>query len=169
MLPTWVLLVRIEPLALVFLGFGLCSCEVQREGYGPCIYRAPLKDNSIFMLVYKCDGESYSTGKKCDNEVEDELPERWLSITGKIKNGLYDAHYLECNGTKHFCSRRCLENFLFKDVNPASGKAGVNNMFDPNQQQQGATNEQATEAAESAAQDQATGASESAEEGGAEG
>lgn len=124
------------------------------------------------MLVYKCDGESYSTGKKCASQVENDLPEWWLLISGKIKNGLNDAHYLECNGTRHFCSRRCLENFLFKDVNPASGKAGVNNMFDPNQQQQGATNEQATEqqaATESAAQDQATGASESAEEGGAEG
>lgn len=83
------------------------------------------------MLVYKCDGESFSTGKKCEREVENELPARWLIITGNIKNGLYDAHYIECNGTRHFCSRRCLENFLFKDVNPASGKAGVNNMLDP--------------------------------------
>ena len=41
------------------------------------------------MLVYKCDGELYSTGKKCENEVENDLPEWWLTITGNIKNGLY--------------------------------------------------------------------------------
>lgn len=86
------------------------------------------------MLVYKCDGESFATGKKCASEVKNDLPEWWLLISGKIKNGLHDAHYLECNGTRHFCSRRCLENFLFKDVNPTSGQAGVdymNNNFDP--------------------------------------
>lgn len=125
------------------------------------------------MLVYKCDGESYSTGKKCASQVENDLPEWWLLISGKIKNGLNDAHYLECNGTRHFCSRRCLENFLFKDVNPTSGQAGINyNMKDPNLKAEEATNEQATEqqaAAESAEQDAATGVSESAEEGGAEG
>ena len=86
------------------------------------------------MLVYKCDGELYSTGKKCVNEVENELPERWLSITGNIKNGLYNAHYIECNGVRHFCSRRCLEYFLFKDVNPPAESPALNTMnnnFDP--------------------------------------
>lgn len=106
------------------------------------------------MLVYKCDGESFSTGKKCGNEVENELPERWLSINGKIKNGLYDAHYIECNGLRHFCSRRCLENFLFKDVNPAGGITGVNHMTDPNvkaeevKEEAQAPAEQATEGTE---------------------
>lgn len=76
------------------------------------------------MIIYKCDGESFSTRKKCVNEEKDELPTRWLSITGKIKNGLDDAHYIECNGTRHFCSRRCLESFLFKDANPAGGMTG---------------------------------------------
>lgn len=75
------------------------------------------------MLVYKCDGESYTTSKKCASEAQDELPETWLLISGKIKNGLHDAHYLETNGTRHFCSRRCLESFLFKDVNPAARTA----------------------------------------------
>lgn len=101
------------------------------------------------MLVYKCDGESYSTGKKCASEAEDELPTRWLSITGNIKNGFHDAHYLECNGMKHFCSRRCLENFLFKDVNPPQTERLINTMTDPNvkqpEEQQEAAAEQATQ------------------------
>lgn len=98
-------------------------------------------------------------------------------ISGKIKNGLHDAHYLEANGTRHFCSRRCLESFLFKDINPASGQSGVNYMQDPNLQQQEAAgqaaeavNEQATTdqvaAVEQEAQEQAM---ESAEEGSTEG
>jgi hypothetical protein len=122
------------------------------------------------MLVYKCDGESYWTGKKCASEVEGELPTRWLSITGNIKNGLHDAHYLECNGMKHFCSPRCLENFLFKGVNPASGQAGINNMFDPNNVAAGQQEDQATEqqnAQESASQDQAMEVD--SEEGGTQG
>jgi hypothetical protein len=117
------------------------------------------------MLIYKCDGESYSTGKKCESEAENELPTRWLSITGKIKNGLYDAHYLECNGVRHFCSRRCLENFLFKDVNPTSGQSGINDMVDPNLKAEEATQEQ--NAQESASQDQAMEVN--AEEGTTEG
>jgi hypothetical protein len=92
------------------------------------------------MLVYKCDGESYATSKKCKSEAENELPERWLTIAGRIKNGLYDAHYLECNGTRHFCSRRCLENFLFKDVNPPAESLATNTMItDPNVKQEEAT------------------------------
>jgi hypothetical protein len=118
------------------------------------------------MLVYKCDGESYSTGNKCVSEAENEFPTRWLVISGKIKNGLHDAHYLEANGTRHFCSRRCLESFLFKDVNPASGQSGINYMFDPNNAQAAPANNEAAEqtqeqnAAESAAQDAAVGAGE---------
>lgn len=110
------------------------------------------------MLVYKCDGESYSTGKKCASQVENNLPEWWLLISGKIKNGLNDAHYLECNGTRHFCSRRCLENFLFKDVNPASGQSGVNNMLhDPNVKTEEQTAGEAAEATNEQATEQATG------------
>lgn len=75
------------------------------------------------MLVYKCDGESYIASRKCSSESKDELPETWLMISGKIKNGLHDAHYLEANGTRHFCSRKCLESFLFKDVKPADKTA----------------------------------------------
>jgi hypothetical protein len=94
------------------------------------------------MLVYKCDGKLYSTGIKCENEVQNELPERWLSINGQIKNGLHDAHYIECNGLRHFCSRRCLENFLFKDVNPAGGITGTQNMnIDPNVKTEGTETE----------------------------
>jgi hypothetical protein len=102
------------------------------------------------MLVYKCDGESYSTGNRCKNEVENELSTWWLSITGKIINGLHDAHYLECNGEKHFCSRRCLENFLFKDVNQPTGGA-LNMNIDPNvktEETQAAPAEQTTETQE---------------------
>jgi hypothetical protein len=119
------------------------------------------------MLVYKCDGESYWTGKKCASEVKDELPTMWLSITGNIKNGFHDAHYLECNGMKHFCSPRCLENFLLKGVNPASGQAGVDNMLqDPNVKSEEAQQEAAQE---SASQDQAMEATQDSEEGGVEG
>lgn len=115
------------------------------------------------MLVYKCNGQSYSTFKKCENEVENELPGSWLSITGKIKNGLRDAHYIECNGAWHFCSRRCLENFLFKDVNPPQGQGALNTMInDPGTKQEEAT--QDTAPAEQQATEQ-----ESAEEGTTEG
>lgn len=89
------------------------------------------------MLLYKCDGESYSTRRKCSNEVTRDLPEWWLTFSGKIKNGLHDAHYIEANGTYHFCSKRCLENFLFKDLNAASaitGNSGMNNNCDPKEQ-----------------------------------
>jgi hypothetical protein len=112
------------------------------------------------MLVYKCDGDSYSTGKKCGNEAENELPERWLSISGKIKNGLYDAHYIECNGVRHFCSRRCLENFLFKDVIPLADSPALNTMnnFDPNakQAEQEAAGAAEEAKAENTANEQAT-------------
>jgi hypothetical protein len=115
------------------------------------------------MLVYKCDGESYIAGKKCTSEARDELPTTWLLISGKIKNGLRDAHYIETNGTRHFCSRKCLENFLFIDVKPAVKDSVTNTMKDPNTQTEQATQE--ANATESAAMDNATGASEGATEG----
>lgn len=114
------------------------------------------------MLIYKCDGESYTTGGKCESESENELPERWLVISGKIKNGLYDAHYIECNGTRHFCSRRCLENFLFKDVIPPAESPALNTMninLDPKEGQEEVKEETAEQATET----------ESAEEGTKEG
>lgn len=89
------------------------------------------------MIVYKCDGESFTTGKKCEREAEDELPDSWLMISGKSKNGLHDAHYLQTNGTRLFCSRRCLENFLFKDVNPPRESGTINmNTIDPGTKQE---------------------------------
>ena len=109
------------------------------------------------MIVYKCDGESFTTGKKCEREAEDELPDSWLMISGKIKNGLHDAHYLQTNGTRLFCSRRCLENFLFKDVNPPRESGTINmNTIDPGTKQEEATPEQTTEAT-SEAQDSEEG------------
>ena len=108
------------------------------------------------MLVYKCDGSLYSTGSNCSNEAKDDLPERWLTIVGKIKNGLRDAHYIEANGTYHFCSRRCFENFLFKDLNATSAITGDsvmnNNYNDPKEVQEEVKEDQT---AINAAEDQA--------------
>lgn len=99
------------------------------------------------MLVYKCDGKTFSTGKKCASEEKDELPTSWLLISGKIKNGLYDAHYIEANGSWHFCSLRCLENFLLKDVNPAQGNGPLNTMnIDPNVKAEEVKEDQANDA-----------------------
>jgi len=70
------------------------------------------------MIVFKCDGERWA-GEKCKNECEahtvDEKPFRWISINGSIKNELPDARLIEGHGLKHFCSRECLEYFLFKN------------------------------------------------------
>lgn len=90
------------------------------------------------MLVYKCDGHLFSTRRKCSNEVTSDLPEWWLTISGKIKNGLHDAHYIEANGTYHFCSKGCLENFLFKDLNATSATTGNSSMnIEPNVKTEG--------------------------------
>lgn len=57
---------------------------------------------------------------------------------------------------KHFCSRRCLENFLFKDVNPPQGHAALNTMTtDPNIKQPEEQPQQET-AAETANEAEAT-------------
>lgn len=118
------------------------------------------------MLVYKCDGDSFSTAKKCSNEVARDIPEWWLTITGSIKNGLHDAHYIEANGTYHFCSRRCFETFLFKDLNAASATTGNSNMNIDPRDLQPATQEEAS-AAEVKEQpaEQATEATENTGEG----
>lgn len=124
------------------------------------------------MITYKCDGQSYSTSKKCQNEVNHDLPDWWLIINGKIKNGLFNAHYIEANGAYHFCSRNCLISFLFKDeeelLNAAVAKDGTINMTtDPKEQgqeqevKQPEGQEQATETQPETLPD--------AEEGGAQG
>lgn len=120
------------------------------------------------MVVYKCDGDSFGGGK-CSNEVTREMPDWWLMISGKIKNGLRDAHYLEANGTYHFCSRRCFENFFFKNENAASAITGnsdmLQNQLDPGTKQE-ETQEQAAEVAEATEQ---SAELENAEEGTTEG
>lgn len=115
------------------------------------------------MIIYKCDGNSFSTGKKCSNEVTRDLPDWWLTINGSIKNGLHDAHYIEANGTYHFCSRRCLENFLFKDLNATSATTGNSHMnIDPKKPQEEVKQDGGAEV-------QPAEQAESAEEGGTEG
>lgn len=74
------------------------------------------------MIIYKCDGHEYEGGRKCHSTYEaideKDYPERWIVISGKIKNGNPDAHTIERNGTCHFCSRLCLEATLFKTITP---------------------------------------------------
>lgn len=116
------------------------------------------------MIVYKCDGDSFGGGK-CSNEAKGDMPEWWLMISGKIKNGLHDAHYIQANGTYHFCSRNCLENFFFKNENAARASQGTTGMnIDPKEKEQEATGEVANAEANEQATEQ-----ESAEEGSTEG
>jgi hypothetical protein len=115
------------------------------------------------MIIYKCDGESFG-GKKCSNEVTRDMPEWWLMICGKIKNGLHDAHYIEANGTYHFCSRNCLENFFFKNENAARASQGTTYMnIDPGTKQEEAVSDVAetvTEGTPAEAQDAEEGTTE---------
>lgn len=71
------------------------------------------------MIIYKCDGHRYEDGIKCEStyKVDDitEFPRGWISIDGSIKNDNSDAHIIEANGMHHYCSRKCLENSLFKN------------------------------------------------------
>ena len=73
------------------------------------------------MLVIKCDGNRYVDGVKCDREyevddVKDSVPHGWIMIEGSIVNKNNDAHLLLSNGTRHYCSKSCLEFSLFKNV-----------------------------------------------------
>lgn len=71
------------------------------------------------MIIYKCDGSRYSDNTECGNTHRatdgGDMPKRWISINGNIKNGLSDARLIEGNGLIHFCSRECLEFYLFKN------------------------------------------------------
>lgn len=71
------------------------------------------------MIIYQCDGERYSPSKKCtktfEAKTEIDKPWQWLTISGKIKNELMDRRVIQSHGTMHFCSRECLEFYLFKN------------------------------------------------------
>lgn len=72
------------------------------------------------MKIYKCDGEIYSNSKCCEKEEYDEVggsPEKWLTIkVDFISNQLPNARLLKAGEKSlHFCSRQCLENYLFMD------------------------------------------------------
>lgn len=71
------------------------------------------------MIIYKCDGERYSPDKKCGQTYEatskDDKPYKWITINWSVKNELPDARLIEGNGLVHFCSRECLEFYLFKN------------------------------------------------------
>ena len=69
------------------------------------------------MKNYQCDhcGQSTSDIK---TEMDNEFPAGWLSIDGKVRlfNELENRAVIY-HGTRaglHFCSRECLEKFLFK-------------------------------------------------------
>jgi hypothetical protein len=79
------------------------------------------------MILYKCDGHTFSGGRKCANEIKHDEPSFWLTISGSIKNGLHDSHVIEANGTMHFCSKNCLLAYLFKD-NPIGEKKFYNEL-----------------------------------------
>ena len=77
------------------------------------------------MRVFKCDGKRFSDGKQCVKETEYgssqigseiEYPDHWITIRGKIVNSTNESHHLMSNCEHHFCSRQCLELFLFKDT-----------------------------------------------------
>lgn len=70
------------------------------------------------MIVYKCDGKRFSNNAKCKSEYEtkhaDDFP-KWLTISGAIINNLPDRQSNNYNGELHFCSKTCLDFFLFKN------------------------------------------------------
>lgn len=71
------------------------------------------------MIIYKCDGERFSPARKCQSIYEapskDDKPYKWITINWSVKNELRDARLIEGNGLVHFCSRECLEFYLFKN------------------------------------------------------
>lgn len=71
------------------------------------------------MRICKCDGKEFGSGKECNKQfiAKDgfKTPDGWISIEGKIYNNHKNAHVVESNGeTKDFCSKECLNNFLFQ-------------------------------------------------------
>jgi hypothetical protein len=71
------------------------------------------------MIIYKCDGHKFKGDIKCLSTYESfdgkNTPFRWITFDGSIINETLDAHTIQSGGLRHFCSRECLENFLFKN------------------------------------------------------
>lgn len=71
------------------------------------------------MIIYKCDGERFHDNKKCERFYEskskDDKPFKWITINWSVNNELPDARLIQGNGLVHFCSRECLEFYLFKN------------------------------------------------------
>lgn len=83
------------------------------------------------MKVYKCDGHFFSSDLPCQNEEYYEqkgYPEGWLTIkVDWISNQLPNSRLLEAgNQSLHFCSQKCLENYLFKDIKAIEQKDNSN-------------------------------------------
>ena len=70
------------------------------------------------MITYSCDGDQFFGNYKCPNKEINEVPEKWMIIDAKsIINKLDNAKLNSMgNGTLHFCSKQCLNNFLFKNM-----------------------------------------------------
>ena len=73
------------------------------------------------MKIYKCDGESYANNEKCENTTTQEIrvnsPKDWITIdVNRIENDLPENRLVACaKNMLHFCSKKCLNNYLFKD------------------------------------------------------
>jgi len=67
------------------------------------------------MKIYKCDGETFYGKIKCSSEIEREEPNEWITIAGVVYNGLEDRKNISSGMELHFCSKKCLNNYLFKN------------------------------------------------------
>lgn len=71
------------------------------------------------MIVYKCDGSRYSDNFQCsstfESKFEGDKPYKWIYFNGSIVNEKDESRLKQGNGTFHFCSRACLDFFLWKN------------------------------------------------------
>ena len=57
------------------------------------------------MIICKCDN--------CGKEHEHYEPDNWLNINGEIQNNLKYRAVVSVSRNLHFCSRNCIERYLF--------------------------------------------------------
>lgn len=70
------------------------------------------------MITYSCDGKQFFGGYKCHKKETNEVPKNWLIIdVNYIENKLGNKRLNSMGGgILHFCSKECLNNYLFKNM-----------------------------------------------------
>jgi hypothetical protein len=84
------------------------------------------------MKIYKCDGETFYGSVNCSNSIEREEPTEWITISGVVNNGLKDRKNISSGMELHFCSKECLNNYLFKNKPDTKELVLINEGFEFN-------------------------------------